>query len=111
MGGCARWENLDYVKGSSELPFQDVIFTSTKKADNPFEFDISGSAVITEKQIGIVFEFEGEDNSENYRAFNMFNAPVYLNLNELKVSVNTIKHEYAFGGMVKIGFLDFGVGA
>ena len=39
------------------------------------------------------------------------NAPVYLDMNELKIKVDTIEHKYSFGGLVQIAFLDLGLGA
>ncbi len=101
---------LEYKKGSTVLPFQDVVF-SAAGIDNPFSFEVENSAIVSDKNLGIVFEFSGEDDRDNYRAFNMFNAPIYLDMNELKISVNTIEHKYSFGGMVQIAFLDFGLGA
>lgn len=101
---------LEYKQGTSLLPFQDVIFTAAN-IDNPFAFKVENSATITGNQIGIVFKFEGEDKRDNYSAFNVFNAPVYLDMNELKVEIDTINHEYCFGGAVQIGLLDMGVGA
>lgn len=101
---------LEYTQGSTILPFQDAIFTAAD-FENPFSFELEGAAVVTDRNIGLVLEFEGEDERENYRQFNLFNAPVYLDLNELKLSVDTIENKYSFGGMIQVAFLDFGLGA
>lgn len=101
---------LEYTQGTTILPFQDAIFTAAD-FKNPFSFELEGAAVVTDRNVGMVLEFEGKDERENYRQFNVFNAPVYLDLNELKLSVDTIKHKYTFGGMLQIAFLDFGMGA
>lgn len=101
---------LEYTQGSTILPFQDEIFKAVG-VDCPFAFKLNSSAVLTNQNVGIIFEFEGEDNRENFRQFNVLNAPVYLDMNELKISVNTIDQKYSFGGLVKIAFLDLGLGA
>lgn len=101
---------LEYSQGSTILPFQDAIFEAVG-VDSPFSFNLASSAVLTNQNIGIVIDFEGSDDRDNYRQFNVMNAPVYLDMNELKIKVDTIEHKYSFGGLVQIAFLDLGLGA
>ncbi len=101
---------LEYSEGTTILPFQDAIF---KAADipNPFSFSAEGSVVVTNKNVGIIVDIDGEHKEAEYKQFNVFNAPIYLDLNKLKISINTLDHEYTFGGLIKIAFIDFGLGA
>ncbi len=101
---------LEYTQGTTILPFQDAVFAALD-FKNPFSFELEGAAVVTDRKLGMVLKFDGKDERENYRQFNVFNAPVYLDLNKLKLSIDTLKHKYSFGGMIKIAFLDFGLGA
>ncbi len=101
---------LEYSQGSTFLPFQDEIFDAVG-VDSPFSFDLTSSAVLTRQNVGIIIDFEGEDDRDIYRQFNVMNAPVYLDMNELKIKIDTIEHKYTFGGLVKIAFLDLGLGA
>ncbi len=101
---------LEYTQGSTILPFQDEIFDAVG-VDSPFSFDLESSALLTSQNIGILVDFTGEDDRNEFRQFNVMNAPIYLDMNKLKIMINTIDHKYSFGGMVQIAFLDLGLGA
>lgn len=100
---------LAYTNGKTVLPYQDTIFKD--KDGDLFNFNFDGKGVISDRNIGIIVEVGFDDDNENYNQYNMFGAPVYLDMNKFKVKIDTIENNYAIGAMVKIAFLDTGVGA
>lgn len=101
---------LEYTQGTTVLPFQDEIFEALE-VDSPFSFNLEGSAVVTNKNLGFIIDFEGEDERKNYKKYNFFNTPVELDANKLKIKINTIDHEYGAGGAIKVKCLDLELGA
>ncbi|WP_124100567.1 vWA domain-containing protein [Ruminococcus sp. Marseille-P6503] len=100
---------LAYSNGKTVLPYQDNIFKD--KDGDLFKFNFEGKGVISDRNIGIILKTGFDDGNENYSQYNMFGAPVYLDMNKFKVDIDTIENNYAIGAMVKIAFLDTGVGA
>ena len=101
---------LDYSQGTAVLPFQDQIFKAVG-VDMPFSFDYEGKAILSGQNIDIHIAFEGEDERDIFKQFNVMNAPVYLDMNKLKILIDTAEDKYTFGGMVQLAFLDLGLGA
>ncbi|MGN1085058.1 MAG: VWA domain-containing protein [Lachnospiraceae bacterium] len=100
---------IKYSATEPHLPFQDVIFHSN--GEKEFEVTCEGSAILNQKNLGILLKVSSEGENKNYKQFQLFKAPVYLSADDLKLSIDTFKEEYAFGALVKFAFLDFGMGA
>lgn len=97
---------IGFSSSTTALPFQDVIFNAAG-VDMPFSIDMSSEAILTDRNIGVKFEFDGSDEKDydEYKQFNFMNAPIYLDMKALKVGIDTIENEYTLGGGIKIGFL------
>ncbi len=100
---------LVYSNGKTILPYQDTIFKD--KNGDLFNFNLEGKGVISDRNIGIILDVGFDDGNENYRQFNMFGSPVYLDMNKFSLKIDTIENNYSIGAMVQIAFLDTGVGA
>ncbi len=101
---------LEYSQGTTILPFQKDIFKAVG-VEMPFSFDLASEAVLNGQNVGINIDFQGKDERNVFKQFNVMNAPVELDMNALKIKIDTMEHKYTFGGMVKIKFRDMGLGA
>ena len=105
---------LEFGSTTSALPFQELIF-NPNDSDSSFTIENECTASLTDRNIGVKIDIGGEsekdyDNIKDYHQWNMFNSPVYLDMSALKISIDTIAHEYTFGGMIQFKNLFGGVG-
>ncbi|MCM1223327.1 MAG: VWA domain-containing protein, partial [Lachnospiraceae bacterium] len=105
---------LYYKTGTTILPMQDKIFHASGVDEKLFDFELDGSAQITNNNIGIVLEasYKDPDKKEFSRKCNFMNAPVYFN-GSFKTKINTLKDEYMVGAMVRFALFadESGLGA
>ncbi|MBQ3905844.1 MAG: VWA domain-containing protein [Lachnospiraceae bacterium] len=90
-----------YKTGTTLLPFQDTIMDAPGVDANLFKFNFDGSARLTSKNVGIVFETEFGTPKSSEKNICFFKLPVQLD-GGLKAKVDTLKNEYTLG--LNIGF-------
>lgn len=99
---------LEYSNIKPHFPFQDLIL---KPKTEKFEVKCKGSAILNQQNFGMLIQVTSEGENKNYKQVDLFQAPVYLNMDDIELSIDTFKEEYSFGGIVNLGFLDTGIGA
>lgn len=104
-----------YSTGTTILPYQDQVLKNCGLDDGSlFDFQLEGSARITNSNIGVKIDMEYSDpDSDVYsHAVNFFNAPVYFN-GSVKLKIDTLQDEYMAGAMIRMAFFaeQSGVGA
>jgi len=90
---------------TTRLPMQDKILKKSGFED-PFQFDASIAAAITNKSIGIKAEISNDPDENTYSPVNLGSAPIYLAPMKFKVSIDTIKNEYEIDLGTKVAFID-----
>lgn len=105
---------LYYKTGNTILPMQDIIFNACGNDEKIFEFELDGSAQITNKNIGIVLDvsYKDPDKKEFNHKWNFLNAPAYFN-GSVKAKINTLKGEITIGAIIRLAFFadESGLGA
>lgn len=103
---------LHYKTGNTILPYQDEIFEKCDIESPLFSFDCEGSGIISNRNVGVKVKVSyGNNETDVFERVNVFNAPVYMNLGDFHVELDTLEDEYSIGAKIKVALLDVGVGA
>ena len=90
-----------YKTGTTLFPLQEQILEAAGAGDDIFKFNFDGSARLTAKNVGIVFETEFSSGKSSAKDVSFFKMPVKFS-GGIKAKVNTLKNEYTVG--LEIGF-------
>lgn len=92
----------------TKFPFQDKIVSSAQK-EPIFKFDANANISLTNRQIGLKLDVSRNFDSnekKTYSPVNFGNMPFYYSPSQFKVSIDTIKNEFAIDLGAKLAFVD-----
>ena len=96
---------ISFSSANTIIPFQDVIIQSLS-GDSAMTFDGQFSGVISKNNIGLIVDFEREDDSDISKKMKVFNRTLPVNLSDLEIHINTLEGELGFKVGVGLPFVN-----
>ena len=93
-----------YKTGTTLFPMQDQILDAAGVGDDFFKFSFNGSASLTAKNVGVVFEAEVGSPKSSEKSMCFFKVPVQFS-GGIKAKANSIKGEYSAEVSVDLDFI------